>query len=87
MKHYTDKFRDDCVVRTFSVDSISENELEWHRDEKDRFVTILNGSGWYFQFDNSLPFTMNVGDTIFIKKDLFHRIHKGNEDLVIEIKE
>ena len=73
-------------IREFSVDTDS-SELVWHRDKEDREVTILEGSGWKFQYDNELPFELNEGDTINIKKLEYHRIIKGSSDLIIKIEE
>lgn len=71
-------------IREFSVDTNS-SELVWHRDKEDREVTILEGSGWKFQYDNELPFELNEGDTINIKKLEYHRIIKGNTNLKIRL--
>lgn len=62
-------------------------KLEWHCDEFDRTVYILEGSGWKFQYDDSLPFDLHVGDTIMISNSTYHRIHKGQTDLKIKIIE
>lgn len=71
-------------IREFSVDTDS-SELVWHRDKEDREVTILEGKGWKFQYDNELPFELNEGDTINIKKLEYHRIIKGDTNLKIRL--
>lgn len=71
-------------IREFSIDTNS-SELIWHRDKEDREVTILEGKGWKFQRDNELPITLNEGDTIYIKKNEYHRIIKGDTDLKISL--
>lgn len=71
-------------IREFSTDTDS-SELVWHRDKEDREVTILEGKGWKFQRDNELPITLNEGDTIYIKKNEYHRIIKGDTDLKISL--
>ena len=73
-------------IRTFSKD-VDPMELVWHQDKEDRNVEVLEGEGWQFQKDNELPFVMKVGDTINIEKMTYHRIHKGQDKLVIEIQE
>jgi hypothetical protein len=73
-------------VRTFDK-NIHENELKWHRDEKDRRVKILECDGWMLQLDNELPVVLKEGKEYFIPKEVFHRTIKGNGNLVIEIKE
>lgn len=71
-------------IREFSTDTDS-SELAWHRDKEDREVTILEGSGWKFQYDNELPFELKEGDTISIKKLEYHRIIKGDTNLKIRL--
>ena len=71
-------------IREFSRDTDS-SELIWHRDKEDREVTILEGKGWKFQRDNEVPITLNKGDTIYIKKNEYHRIIKGDTDLKISL--
>lgn len=62
-------------------------EFKWHRDNGDRYITIKSGLNWKLQFENELPFTLILNHTYFIKKDQWHRVLKGQEDLLIEIKE
>ena len=71
-------------IREFAVDTDS-SELIWHRDKEDRKVTILEGNGWKFQRDNELPILLNEGDTIYIKKNEYHRIIKGDTNLKISL--
>lgn len=77
---------DKKMIRTFHQD-VEDDELKWHQDLKDRSVTILQSDGWEFQMDNGLPNKMNVGDKIFIPKFAWHRVIKGNGDLVVSIEE
>lgn len=62
-------------------------ELVWHRDRKNRTVRIIEGRGWKFQLDNSIPKTLKPGDTFDIPANTFHRIIKGSTNLKIEIVE
>lgn len=73
-------------IREFDP-STNENELEWHRDKNDRHLEVLEGTGWLFQFDNGFPFYINISNTVFIPKETFHRLHKGDNKLKIKIKE
>ena len=73
-------------IRTFS-ESVDEMELIWHRDREHRKVTVLEGRDWKLQMDNKLPVIMKVGDVFEIPKETFHRVHKGEGRLIIEIKE
>ena len=58
---------------------------QWHKDDEDRDIEILEGKGWQMQFDDELPFELVKRDHIFIKRHRIHRIHKGTTDLKIKI--
>ena len=79
-------YSDNGDVRVFS-ESVSEEDLVWHRDKADRVVTVLEGAGWKFQRDNELPFELHPGDKFFIEALEYHRIIKGNKELKIKIEE
>jgi len=81
---YSQKKESNLIIRTFSQD-IDENELVWHRDQRDRKVTVLEQTDWQFQFDNEIPQVLK--DTIFIPKDTYHRVIKGTGELKIQIQE
>ena len=74
-------------LRFFHSNTLNENELEWHRDRENRLVEIIEANGWKFQYDNELPIQLQEGDKLFIPKEHFHRVIKGNGDLVVEITE
>ena len=85
MKPYQDlKVHSNTVVRSFSNDVDSE-ELMWHRDERDREVTVVGKTDWLFQFDNEIPIPLE--GTIFIPKMVYHRAIKGTGSLTISILE
>ena len=87
MKPYQEVINiDNSRLREFKIDT-DNSELVWHKDKKDRYVTILEGEGWQFQIDNELPLTLKTGDIIFIPKETYHRIIKGSSNLLINIKE
>jgi hypothetical protein len=67
--------------------NIDDHELKWHRDERDRIVEVVKGSGWKFQMDNELPRTLKEGDKFTIPSEVYHRVIKGSGDLVIKIEE
>ena len=73
-------------LRTFKCGVITD-ELVWHRDEKGRYITVMEGSGWEMQFENGLPKKLYKGDRFFIPAKTFHRIKRGNTDLKIKIEE
>ena len=72
------------LIREFSKDVASE-ELVWHQDREDREIVILEGTGWKLQMDNEIPKEMIPGETYRIPKYTFHRIWKGDSDLVLEV--
>lgn len=74
------------LKRTFSG-KIEEDDLKWHQDLKNRKVLILENNGWKFQFDNELPFYLKKGDKLEIQKHVWHRVIKGDGQLVVEIEE
>ena len=88
MKPYIDKQIDRTTrVRTFNH-LVESDELVWHRDRKDRIVTVIEGKDWYFQMDNEVPKLMEQGSEIVIPKMEYHRIYKaGSTPLKLEIKE
>lgn len=74
------------IVRTFQ-ENVDDEELKWHFDLKDRNVTILESDNWMFQMDDELPTKLNVNDKLFIPKFAWHRVIKGNGNLVVSIEE
>ena len=86
MKPYNEVIKNNSRTREFKVNTPNK-ELVWHRDEKDRYVTILEGEGWQFQLDNKLPLELRKKDVIFIPKQTYHRVLKGNTNLIIKIEE
>jgi len=46
----------------------------------------MEGEGWQFQFNGSLPFELTEGRKFKIHKDMYHRIIKGKTNLVLKIK-
>jgi hypothetical protein len=64
-------------------ESVDIDDLEWHRDREDRIVEVVGDTDWKLQMDNELPNVM-MGK-IFIPKEVWHRIIKGNGDLKVRI--
>ena len=73
-------------TRVFKED-VEKDQLIWHKDKKSRVVKVIYGTGWKLQMDNDLPFELEVGQNYHINKEEFDRLHKGNSDLKLEIKE
>ena len=70
-------------IRKFYKDT-DEDELVWHRDKEDRFIMLLDGGkDWLIQLEDELPKPI---DEIFIRKDTYHRVIKGTEDMVVAIR-
>ena len=64
------------------------SELDWHRDRKDRTIYIISsGNDWELQMDNELPKKLESGKEYHIKKNTFHRVFSGKDDLVVRIEE
>ena len=73
----------DYVVRTF-LENVDDTELVWHRDREARIVKSIGNTDWMVQLDNELP--KSLTETIFIPKNTYHRVIKGNGDLTVKIK-
>jgi quercetin dioxygenase-like cupin family protein len=86
MRPFKEVLNNNSRIREFKTNTPNK-ELVWHRDEKDRYVTILEGEGWQFQLDNELPLELKKKDVIFIPKHKYHRVIKGKTDLLIKIEE
>lgn len=86
MKPYKETKKDNVIRRTFSKD-VPISELVWHRDKEDRIVKVLSETDWMIQFDNELPVKLNVNEEYYIPKESFHRVIKGNGNLMVEITE
>ena len=79
-----EKIKDNIFIRTFSTD-VDEMDLIWHTDKENRFIRVLEGNGWQFQYDEELPFEMTDGLGFPVMKGQIHRVIKGNGPLKIEL--
>jgi len=79
-----EKIKDNIFIRTFSVD-VDEMDLIWHTDKENRFIKVLEGNGWQFQYDEELPFEMTNGLGFPVMKGQIHRVIKGVGPLKIEL--
>ena len=75
---------DHIFIRTFSTD-VDEMDLIWHEDRENRFIKVLEGNGWQFQYDEELPFEMTDGLGFPVMKGQIHRVIKGVGPLKIEL--
>jgi len=78
------KLKENKVARIFN-DNVDSDELIWHRDKEHRIVKVVKGTGWGLQLDNEMPFVMEEGKNYVIPKEEWHRVIKGNGDLIVEI--
>jgi len=87
-KPYRDeRLTENSWIRTFDPFVTSSEEYIWHRDTKDRTVTVLEGEGWQFQFDDNIPKRINSGDVIQVQRQVYHRIIVGSTPLKLKIEE
>ena len=82
-KHFLEENYNGNIYRTFPNDTKSD-ELIWHRDKEDRIVEAVENTNWLFQMDNQLP--IKIEGEIFIPKNTFHRIIKGDGDLKVKVQ-
>jgi hypothetical protein len=83
MTPYTDiEVTDKYIIREFN-ENIDPIELMWHRDNEPRIIEILEETDWKIQLDNNLPTSLK--ERIFIQKQEWHRVIKGNGTLKLKI--
>jgi hypothetical protein len=78
--------QDGKLVRTFSPD-VDLEELKWHQDLNDRKVTVIESGGWLFQMEDELPNKLSNAEQILIPKLVWHRVIRGEGNLIVEIEE
>jgi len=76
------QLQDNLYLREFE-ESVDGDDLEWHRDREDRIVEVIGETDWQLQMDNELPKVMT--GKLFIPKETWHRVIKGNGDLKVKI--
>ena len=92
MKPYTDTIINESeLIREFNQEC-SSDDLVWHRDHRNREVTVLECSdNWFLQMDNELPKPLEQGKTYYVESMIYHRTICLNKDdnsiLKIKIKE
>lgn len=84
---YTETHLEDgSFYRTFDS-CVPEDELIWHRDKHDRKIVIRDSNDWKLQLENELPIVLVKNSTVEIPAYLYHRLIKGQGDLVLQIYE
>lgn len=83
MKPYKEeKISENTYIREFKQ-STDSDEYVWHKDKEDRIIEPIEKTDWLFQLDNQLP--IKIENKIFIPKETFHRIIKGQGNLKIKL--
>ena len=77
--------KENYYLREFK-NTVTRDEMVWHRDKEDRLITLVEGEGWKLQLDNKLPFDLEKGKAYFIAKETWHRIIKGDTNLKIIVE-
>lgn len=77
---------DGYLIREFDY-PIQENQLYWHKDKNDRVVSVIAGTNWKLQLDNSLPILLLPLEEYFVPKETYHRLILGDSKLILKIKE
>lgn len=74
------------IQRDF-MSTLIEEDLNWHMDEEDRDVFVVEGDGWYLQIENELPQLMQKESIFKIPKETWHRIiNKNGTNLIINVR-
>jgi hypothetical protein len=73
---------ENTFIREFKSDTDS-SEYIWHKDKEDRIVESIGETDWLVQIDNELP--KKIKGQLFIPKETYHRVIKGNGDLKIKL--
>jgi hypothetical protein len=81
---YLENSEESYFIRTFNQNTPSD-ELKWHFDDENRKIIPVSGHCWQIQIDNSIPEDLVIGNEYFIPVDVYHRIIKGEGDLVIKL--
>jgi hypothetical protein len=88
MRPFSDQIiNNNSRLRIFNASTTDLHEFVWHQDLNDRWIRVVGGEGWKFQFDNELPFDINKDDIFHVPKMVYHRIIPGNTSLRIKIDE
>ncbi len=84
---FSDSFVSENRFKRVFDEQVDNSELIWHKDKEDRVIYVIESNSWKIQYDNQLPIDLVNGNTYYVKKENYHRVHKGKGNLVIEIKQ
>ena len=85
MKPYIEKILNESITLRGFSENTSQEDLVWHRDAENRTIVVVEGLGWQFQRDNNLPVSINEGDKLSVRAGEYHRLIKGDTDLIVTI--
>ena len=68
-------------------ENIESRDFKWHFEKRDRKIKVVQSNDWMLQFENRKPRPLKEGQIITIPKGVYHRVIKGDGDLIIKIKE
>ena len=87
MRPYSDvRINKATLLREFNS-RVDDIEYTWHRDEDDRIIEVFSGAGWQLQLDNQLPVLLESGCKYHVPAGVWHRLHKGFDNLTVLISE
>ena len=78
-KHGT---KESYKIRTFK----DECDSIWFKEEDTQRVRVFSGHGWRLQIGDTQPILLEQGEKYNIPKNRFHRIIKGEGNLVIRLE-
>lgn len=81
---FCEQIKDGWNHRSFKSD-LKDEDLKWHYDEESRLMVTTHETDWMFQYDNNLPFKIELHTTYVIPKGQYHRLIKGTGDLEVKI--
>lgn len=84
---FSDSFVSENRFKRVFDEQVDNSELIWHKDKEDRVIYVIESNSWKIQYDNQLPIDLVNGNTYYVKKENYHRVHKGKGNLVIEIQQ
>ena len=82
---FSEELVSENVYRRTFAEGVDDDELIWHRDHEDRVITVVESNGWKFQAENELPIYLTPGDQVTVKAEEWHRVIKGEGNLVVEV--
>lgn len=81
------KKQNNVFEKKIALTSLDDIELNWHIDGSTRFMQVLEGVGWKFQYQGEPEKEIGPGTSIHINKNSIHKLIKGSTDLKVRIVE